>query len=175
GVLAGLVVIGRRLGFTPLDTIVGILGVSLSASMLYTFHNPYLTDMFGLAAVVAALVALLARKPLVFAAIVTLGSAGREVVVFIAPAYLLALWCTRDRRRHETWGKLGLALALPVAAILVPRLLPVFGDSGLARYGDFYATTLLQWEPLRRPAEFLLMLGLGWHWLWIVGAAGLFW
>src|SRR5690606_22240470 len=77
GVLAGLVVIGRRLGFTPLDTIVGILGVSLSASMLYTFHNPYLTDMFGLAAVVAALVALLARKPLVFAAIVTLGSAGR--------------------------------------------------------------------------------------------------
>ena len=174
-VLGGMVLIAQRLGFGPGDTVVGILAVSLSASLLYAFHNPYLTDMFGQLAVVAAIVAILARRPLAFSLIVMLGAAGREVVVFIAPAYLLALWWTGDRRQHERWPVLAAGILLPIAAILVPRMLPVFGDNSLASYSAFYERTLFQWLPLQRPADFLVTIGLGWHWLWLLGGAGLMW
>lgn len=174
-VLWGMVLIACRLGFGSTDTVIGILAVSLSASLLYTFHNPYLTDMFGQMAVVAAILALLDRRPLAFALIVMLGAAGREVVVFIAPAYLLALWWTGDRRPNERWPVLAAGVLLPVAAILVPRMLPVFGEQGLRSYSGFYGRTLFQWLPLRQPLDFLLGVGLGWHWLWLLGAAGLVW
>ena len=173
GALLGSLLLGARLGFDIVDTVLGVTAVAWMSSMLYAFHNPFLIDHFGLFMVTGALAALVTRRPLLFAALVTVGTIGREAVAFIAPAYLLTALLTRSRRRSERLPVLLLGLLLPVAGFLVPRMLPAFGADGLASYAGFYARTLQALGPVREPIDFLVGLAMAWEWLWPVAAGGL--
>ena len=172
GVLTGLLLLGGRLGLGPAETLLGMAGVCWTASILYSFHNPFLTDQFGLLMVTAALAALLARRPVMFVVLVTVGTVGRESVAFIAPAYLVtALW-TRERTEAERWPVLLLGLLLPVCAFLVPRMLPAFGENGLEAYFGFYAPSLRELGPIHRPLDFVVGVAMSWEWLLFASLGG---
>ena len=173
GVLISLMVIGARLGLGTVATALGIASVSGTSSMLYAFHNPYLTDQFGVLMVTAALAALLGRRPLMFAALVTLGSIGRESVAFIAPAYLITSVVTRNGDDLQRRGLLLLGMVLPVLASVILRVLPTFGEHGLARYIGYYSPTLGELGPIRRPLDFIIGVAMSWEWVWIASLAGL--
>lgn len=173
GALLGTLLTGSRLGFGIVDTVLGVAGVAAMASVLYAFHNPFLVDQFGLLMVTACLAALLFRRPLLFALLVTIGSVGREAVAFIAPAYVITVLLTGDRRRHERWFTLHLGIALPLVGFVALRMLPVFGGDGLARYAGFYGRTLQQFGPLHQPVEFIIALAMAWEWIWPVSLGGL--
>lgn len=171
-VLTGLLLMGARLGLGTTETLLGVAGVSWTASILYSFHNPFLTDQFGLMMVTATLAALLERRPLLFAVLVTVGTVGRESVAFIAPAYVATVLWTRDRADHERGPVLLLGLALPLMAFLVPRMLPVFGEGGLAAYFGFYSPSLRELGPIHRPLDFIVGVAMSWGWLVFASLAG---
>jgi hypothetical protein len=173
GAVLGTLLIGARLGFERLDTVLGVAGVASMASILYAFHNPFLIDQFGLLMVTGALAALLLRLPLLFAVLVTVGSLGREAVAFVAPAYLMTALLSRDRQGREGWPVLLLGIVLPVVGFFALRVLPGFGGDGLARYAGFYERTLQELGPVHQPVEFIIGLAMAWEWLWPVSLGGL--
>ena len=173
GVQALLVLVGRRLAIPVVDIAAGMVTLSLMPSFLYVFHNPYLLDLFTLLMITAAFHALLRRAPVAFVAIVAVGAAGREAVLFIAPAYLVTMLLVRERRPAERPLLLALGIGLAIAGFLLPRLLPAFGGDGMHRYAAFYETTLRQFVPLRTPVEFAVSISTAWDWLWFAAAGGL--
>ena len=172
GVQALLVLVGRRLALPVVDIAAGMVALSLTPSFLYVFHNPYLLDLFTLLMITGAFHALLRRAPVAFAAFVAVGAAGREAVLFIAPAYLLTVLLARPRRPAERPLFLILGIGVAIAAFLLPRLLPALGSDGLHRYSAFYETTLRQFVPFRTPVEFLVSISTAWDWLWFAAAGG---
>ena len=173
GVQTLLVLVGRRLAVPVVDIAAGMVTLSLMPSFLYVFHNPYLLDLFTLLMITWAFHALLRRAPVAFVAIVAAGAAGREAVLFMAPAYLVTLLLVRERQPREHPLLLALGMGLAVGAFLVPRLLPALGSDGLLRYSAFYETTLRQFVPFRTPVEFLVSISTAWDWLWFAAVGGL--
>jgi hypothetical protein len=173
GVQALLVLAGRRLAIPTVDVAAGMVALSLMPSFLYVFHNPYLLDLFTLLMITGAFYALLRRAPLPFMVLVAVGAAGREAVLFMAPAYLVTALLARDRRPAERPLLLVLGMAPALLAFLVPRVLPALGGDGLHRYSAFYETTLRQMAPLRTPVEFIVSASTAWDWLWFAAAGGL--
>ena len=118
GLTLGLYGFGRRLGFAP-------PACAFMAALLplnpYVFgfpaFNPFqLNDGLGMALVVAAFIALVDRRWVLYAVALALGAAAREVALLVIPAALVFLW-ERDALRAEAgrW----LAASLPAVAVFV--------------------------------------------------------
>lgn len=147
-----------KLGLNISNSVVGLLSVWASTWHLYNYHNPFLTDAFGLLMLCVMLFALTNYDFLVFLAAALLGVLARETVVFLVPVWLV----TKEWRRSIS------LIAIFVIVLLIPRLLLVsetdptlvstFGSIGIRK--------------LQQPLVFGKEVFLSWGFVWFLSMIG---
>ena len=165
--------IGRRMGIPAPDASATVLLVSLTTAMLYVHHNPFLLDLFTLLMITIAFSGLLGQRPVLFAAAIAIGTAGREACLFMAPAYLLTQMLTRTSTGTSSRVIPVAGMVVPAAVFLIPRMLPALGGDGLSSYSRFYARSAGQWGPERDLVGFIIDVAMSWEWLWFAALGGL--
>ena len=149
-----------RVGLTLGMSLAGLVVASGSTPHLYNYHNPFLTDAFGLAALGLLLHSLISNSLGLFAGMVIAGVLARETIIFMAP-----VWVTRRVVP-------GVMLAgLAAAVLLVVRSLP-------ASRPDTAASLLALLESVGLPrmeAPWLLaeVVYNSWGFIWFIMLAGL--
>jgi len=142
---------------------------------LYYYHNPFLTDAFGLACLSLMLYCLVSGSFLLFAAAAILGVLARENLLFLAP-----VWAVRGgwRRSVVLTGAAILVLAVsrwvlrsdPNPGEEILRTFHAVGDSrtALALAREIFVSWVFTW--------FLVLLGIGllpWNEFVVLATAGL--
>jgi len=125
----------RHVGLNLRHAVSGLLVVWASFH-LYCYHNPYLTDAFGLLLICMMLFALIKESFLLFAGAALLGILARETCIFILPVWLV----TRQFRRSF----LLIVSALVVLVVLRHVLTPAFASNTLASVVSTYGREHLQ-------------------------------
>jgi hypothetical protein len=172
-----------RLGYTRLAS-QGALTVFLcSSAVVRMLTTPTYVDSLTYALTLAALLALMARRDLVFSSLVAVGALNRETALLLLPSYLAATWPIRST---GAWTRLAWVCAIPVMAIATLILIKlaamgmlVPGSEGLS---SLAYTGYVQRVP--RPGDLMdvySLFGLGWlalilgwraapRWLQVYGA-----
>ena len=147
-----------RLGMPLAAGVGGLLGILACAWHLDIYHNPFLTDAFGLMALCVMTYALLTRSFLVFAVAACIGVLARETTVFLVPVWLL-------HSVRQGTALLGASTIL----ILLPRIL-LPPDAGATLGGAFQEHGL---PLLSTPLVFAGKVIWSWRMVWILMGLGI--
>lgn len=147
-----------RLNIPGRYAILGLLLVYSSTWSLYAYHNPYLTDAFGLMVLALMLLAFVSDSFLLFALVSLVGITARETTIFLVP-----LWMLAHNRKQGAWLTITALLVLGLLHILLPTGigLPAFLKQAFLKSG---------WT---HPLQYLIGLGSTWSFLWFLGLIGL--
>lgn len=102
------------LGIRSSLAILGLLSVWTAPSHLYNYHNPFLTDSFGLAAIAGIVLTLLLGAGLFYLALVLIGITARENIIFIAPSW----WLVDRRWRGVAFVAAGITTLVAVRVLI---------------------------------------------------------
>lgn len=136
----------------------GLLLAWSSQIHLYNYHNPYLTDAFGLMMIALMYYALIKRQYPIFILAALIGVLGRESVIFMAPAWLVT----------KQWKRGTAAIAAPLGVLILLRLIIPGQES--YQFKEIF-------RELNRTGQILHTgLSIFWSWnaLWLPGIATLF-
>ena len=148
-----------RLGLSTKASALGLFAVWSATSQLYYYHNPFLTDGFGMLALSAMVFALTVNSFELFLVASVLGVLGREAVLVLVPAWFLC----RDTRRGTH------ALVAAVAAFAAPRLL--IGAPG--DLGHAVKTAFLTSAAFSDPGLWARSAFVSWGLVWLLALAGI--
>jgi hypothetical protein len=141
-------------------SMLGMITVFSSRAHLYYYHNPFLTDAFGLMCLSVMIYALCNRSFLLFALTGLIGVLAREQVIFLAP-----VWCEK-KRELRTCVTLASAMLLTLA---LPRvMLP--SNAALSDQLTSKLSNSLSFHPL---AMIFLHAAHAWGITWFVALIGL--
>lgn len=101
-----------KLGLTINQSAIGLLSVWASTLHLYNYHNPFLTDAFGLLILCIMLFALVSDSFTVFLIAALLGVLARETTIFLIP-----VWALVKPKKYLWQGMLLIVLAIFVLAM----------------------------------------------------------
>ena len=139
---------------TPIASIGGLLILFASPWHLYVYHNPYLTDAFGLAALSLMLFGIVRNSFLMFAIAAIIGVLARETCIFLVP-----VWFLKNLRQGM------LVASTTISSLLILRSDPTLGSASL---------DALQWDRLLHPVRFATEIALSWRHAWIYAIAGVY-
>jgi len=145
-----------KMGLNTNYSIIGLLAVWASAWHLYNYHNPFLTDAFGLLMLCVMIFALFNDSFFVFLTAAVLGVLARESTIFLVPVWLI----------KKEWKRSILVIAISIIVLLIPRHLLATGtDPTLVSV--FEGIGILQ-----QPLTFVKNVFLSWGFVWFLSMIG---
>ena len=150
-----------KLGLNGWASLLGLFSVYSSGWQLYYYHNPYLTDAFGLMALFVLFFALVHRSYLLFFAMGVLGVLARETTVFLVPLWLVT----------KQWRRSLLVMVASLVTLAIPRLTLLSSRIDLVGLVRTASAHFDQWGHL---FPFLGEIFLSWGFLWPLALLGLF-
>jgi hypothetical protein len=145
-----------KMGLNTIYSTIGLLAVWASTWHLYYYHNPFLTDAFGLLIVCIMIYALFTDSFFLFLATSLFGVLARETTIFLVPVWLV----------KKEWRRSILVIAISVLVLLIPRHLLATGTDP-TMFSVFERIGILQ-----RPLTFVKNIFLSWGFVWFLSIIG---
>ncbi|MGB8656369.1 MAG: hypothetical protein WCE90_01120 [Candidatus Zixiibacteriota bacterium] len=146
-----------KLGLSTNHSAIGLLAVWASTWHLYNYHNPFLTDTFGLLMLCVMIFALFNDSFFVFLTAAVLGVLARESTIFLVPVWLV----------KKEWKRSILLMAMTIIALLIPRhFLASATDPTLVSIFDSIGI-------LQQPLAFAKGVFSSWGFIWFLSIIGI--
>lgn len=142
-----------RLNISLIASISGLIILFMSPLHLYNYHNPFLTDAFGLAAISIMIYGFVRKSIIIFAIATIIGLLGRYSCIFLVP-----VWVLKDRFQGIV------IIIISFLLLLYIRMEPQFGN---------VVVDYLQWNRISDILNMVKDILWSWRHVWILMLLGI--